>query len=382
MAMMQSARSVAAFSSHSDRDRNKPARDHTLSSDSDSPTSYLDEPHRPILWIDDAVEPADPAVRLLTLEGFSVDCAASGTTGLSMLREWSYDALILDLRLPDISGLDVLERLRAMQMQVPVLILTGYGDAESASVAIRLGVRDFRWKPLIGDELITVVRGVMNAEGDSRASEFAGRHAAAPVDEVRRPVFMAAELSTLLSDSADGVTTSDFRRRAVVSLTRAVANQHLDISAFLACAEALRELLTAPETMPPEDVSARLRDLLRRPAPPLTVEHRKVRQAIATLETAVRNHTRVTESDLARELGVDPAHLGRLVRSQTSMGFRQWRSTLALRVAVRELADDDAQVAQIAFGVGYEHPSQLDREFRRMFGISPRAFRRLLKSAR
>lgn len=338
-----------------------------------SNTSYREKLPPAILWIDDALEPTDPAVRLLKLEGFAVDCATSGAAGLGKVHERSYDAVILDLRLPDISGLSVLAELRATGVSAPVLMLTGYGDTESATAALRLGVQDFRWKPLIGNELIAVVRSLVNAATELPEVPRAGEHGATIV----RPALRMEALSALLNMVAEGAGLDQLLRL----LIRTLGDADLDVPSFVACAEALRIVLAAPETAPSE-IAVRLREVLTRPTAPSSVEHAKVRQAIATLEAAIRNHVRVTESDLARELGIDPAHLGRLVRAQTGVDFRQWRSALGMRIAIRALADDDVQVAQVAFSVGYEHPSQFDREFRRLFGISPRAFRRLLKSLR
>src|SRR4029078_13554135 len=88
-----------------------------------------------ILWIDDEIDATNPAVRLLTLEGFAVECADSGRGGLKMLRSRGYVRVILALRLPDTSGLHVLERLRADGMAVPVLMLTGYADPHTATRA-------------------------------------------------------------------------------------------------------------------------------------------------------------------------------------------------------------------------------------------------------
>jgi DNA-binding response OmpR family regulator len=73
-----------------------------------------------VLWIDDEVDAADAAVRLLALDGFRIDCAVSGSAGLAMARNSTYDAILLDLRLPDMSGLAVLESLAAEKCRPPI----------------------------------------------------------------------------------------------------------------------------------------------------------------------------------------------------------------------------------------------------------------------
>jgi hypothetical protein len=70
-----------------------------------------------LIWIDDEVLPNDAIVRLLEVEGFRVECANSGATGLAMAQAKEYVGIILDVRLPDISGLTVLETLIRQQLR-------------------------------------------------------------------------------------------------------------------------------------------------------------------------------------------------------------------------------------------------------------------------
>lgn len=348
-----------------------------------------------ILWIDDEIDATNPAVRLLTLEGFAVECADSGRAGLTMLSSGGYDAVILDLRLPDTSGLHVLERLRADGLAVPVLMLTGYADNESATHALRLGVDDFRWKPLVGDELVSAVRTVVHVGAEAGAGASARRDSDVRPEIEGKGAPTTASLDVLMqrldalvrtaepgnADVADGPArqTVATRPRLLAAFMQTIEYPDIGVPLFLECAEALRQMMSA-EDIPWSTLAPRLRELAQRPGSSASTDHRRVRRAIARLETAARNRVRLTEHQVASELAVDPAHLGRLLRSHTGVGFRQWRSALALRMAVRELADDAAQIAQIAFGTGYEHPSQLDREFRRLFGTSPREFRKIRRT--
>ena len=92
-----------------------------------------------LLWIDDEKSLSDPDIQLLEHEGFRIECATTGTEGLALARSGHYQAILLDLRLPDIPGLSVLASLRADKTKTPVLVVTGFGDFESARVAGQLG---------------------------------------------------------------------------------------------------------------------------------------------------------------------------------------------------------------------------------------------------
>ena len=106
---------------------------------SDNPGKAAGSEERRLLWIDDEKSPSDPDVWFLTRGGFHIDCAVTGSAGLAMARTVPYQVILLDLRLPDLPGLAVLATLRAEGIDVPVLVLTGFGDFESARVAGSFG---------------------------------------------------------------------------------------------------------------------------------------------------------------------------------------------------------------------------------------------------
>ena len=122
---------------------------------------------RRVLWIDDDVRPDTFDLTVLTGGGYAVDCATSAGEGLTQLRENSYDAILLDLHLPDQSGLDVLQIFSSWHIATPIVILTGFGDVESAVTAMKLGAVDYREKPLDGADLLSVLRGVCEAAAAS-----------------------------------------------------------------------------------------------------------------------------------------------------------------------------------------------------------------------
>ena len=111
----------------------------------------MKKPH--ILIIDD-----DDSLRRvmefsLTEANYRVATAASGEEGLRLFAENAFDAVITDITMPGISGMDVLERLRQKDAAVPVLIITAYGTIENAVEAMKQGAFDYITKPFNRDEL-------------------------------------------------------------------------------------------------------------------------------------------------------------------------------------------------------------------------------------
>jgi DNA-binding NtrC family response regulator len=111
-----------------------------------------------ILVVDD-----DPALRevleaVLRDEGYDLACAASGAEGRRMLEEGGADLVLLDLRMPDIEGIDLIPVLREIDDEVAIVMMTAYGSIKTAVEAIRRGARDFLTKPFDLDELKLTIR--------------------------------------------------------------------------------------------------------------------------------------------------------------------------------------------------------------------------------
>lgn len=197
-----------------------------------------------LLWIDDQIRPDDAIVRLLKLEGFHVDCAESGAVGLTMAQRTTYVGIILDLRLPDISGLSVLETLTRRQVPAPVLVLTGYPDFDAAVQAMRLGAWDCQSKAiLLSDQWIGVLRALAE-HGDRMQNRSIGLLSAdaAIVRELLDFIDELHKHRELPQRPAEHVR-SDLDRLKL-RLLRTLADQRLNVLLLLVCAKALRLTLT------------------------------------------------------------------------------------------------------------------------------------------
>lgn len=111
-----------------------------------------------ILIVDDDQGTRDTFEATLRLAGFDVETASSGRDALDIARTRRSQLVLTDLRLPDISGVDVLRALRAEQVEVPVVILTAFGSVGSAVDALKSGAQDFVEKPIDDADLVDLAR--------------------------------------------------------------------------------------------------------------------------------------------------------------------------------------------------------------------------------
>lgn len=107
-----------------------------------------------ILVIDDESEIRESLATLLELEGYSVELAVNGTDGLRKVEAASYDLILLDLMMPDRSGMDVLKDLRDRGVETPVFMITAYGSVEVAVTALKAGANDYFSKPWDNEKLL------------------------------------------------------------------------------------------------------------------------------------------------------------------------------------------------------------------------------------
>jgi len=117
-----------------------------------------------ILIVDDDEAVTQTFARMLRLEGFTVRTAVSAESGLADATEHRPDAIILDLRMPLIDGLDFLKRLRAMEShaQVPVAIVTGdYFLADAISAELKQLGAELTFKPLWLEDLVGLARTLL-----------------------------------------------------------------------------------------------------------------------------------------------------------------------------------------------------------------------------
>jgi DNA-binding response OmpR family regulator len=123
-----------------------------------------------LLIIDDDASITDYLKRGLSLEGFSVQVAASGEAALAVLREQHQDLVILDWMLPGIDGLEVLKRLRSVDEHLPVIFLTAKDTARDQIESLELGADDFITKPVRFEVLLARIRVRLRSRNATQTS--------------------------------------------------------------------------------------------------------------------------------------------------------------------------------------------------------------------
>jgi OmpR-family two-component system manganese-sensing response regulator len=210
-----------------------------------------------ILLVDDEAELTEPLSRALSCEGYAVDVAADGETGLSLALQQDYDLLILDWMLPRRSGLSICQELRSGGKTAPVLFLTAKDTVDDRVLGLDAGADDYLVKPFELRELLARVRALLRREAAPPRSNLSGVEATTPVPG-------RLKVGDLELDSENQVA---YRRGRAISLSEKEI-QLLDYflrhpSQLLSHEQIYQALWTASE-QPSSNVLAALIRLLRR----------------------------------------------------------------------------------------------------------------------
>ena len=122
-----------------------------------------------LLMIEDDARLAQMVSEYLTQSGFGVAHAADGLSGIEMLQQHAPDLVVLDLMLPDIDGLEVCRRIRALPgalAKVSILMLTAKGDPMDRIIGLEIGADDYLPKPFEPRELLARIRAVLRRRND------------------------------------------------------------------------------------------------------------------------------------------------------------------------------------------------------------------------
>ena len=115
-----------------------------------------EKPH--ILVVDDEVVITEILSDFLSMEGWSIETATSGPAALSVFQPGSFDLMITDLKMPEMTGLELMERIQSRDDGVIVVIMTAFGTVETAIEAMKKGAFDYILKPFKMEEVVQIVR--------------------------------------------------------------------------------------------------------------------------------------------------------------------------------------------------------------------------------
>lgn len=169
-----------------------------------------------ILLVDD-----DPRIRefgeeVLTEYGYEVVTASNGREAQQHLQDQTFDAALVDLKMPDMNGADLLRWMRAEGYALPVWVMTGYGSLDSCLECARLGIQGYLSKPVSIKELTTILGEALKPTLEKDAAGSPAAPSAAPSEgRVRQP--LTEREKEILGHMRYGLTDAEIARKLYLS---------------------------------------------------------------------------------------------------------------------------------------------------------------------
>jgi DNA-binding NtrC family response regulator len=159
-----------------------------------------------ILLIDDDPGVRETTGRMLRAAGYTVQTVGTGEEGFELAKDDGFDVILCDMRMPGLSGIDVLRKLRAVRVDASFIVMTGFGTVDTAVESMKLGAVDFVQKPFFRDELLMRVRSAADR-----------RQLARQVDLLQRQIPPDLSLDALVGESRAMTKVKDLIQRAAAA---------------------------------------------------------------------------------------------------------------------------------------------------------------------
>ena len=176
-----------------------------------------------VLVVEDEIKVANFIQRGLEGEGYEVDMANDGETGVAKAEQEAYDLILMDIMLPKLDGLGAIRQIRDKGIKSPVLCLTAKDTVDDIVAGLDTGSDDYLTKPFAFSELLARVRALTRRSSDARGAEIT--YADLRLDPVAHKVWRAGEEIDLTSK--EYALLEYLMRNAEQTLTRTMIAEHV-----------------------------------------------------------------------------------------------------------------------------------------------------------
>jgi DNA-binding response OmpR family regulator len=355
------------------------------------------------------------SLRLVLDEEFVVVDAAHGRTALALVSAQGVDLVLLDILMPDVDGLEILQELKALAPDLPVIMTTAVKTVRTTVAAMKLGASDYVTKPFHEEELLATSRRALEQPASERRGPARRNR---PEREAQRPrtarlLFVGGDLGwgaalavtlkraatvEMAATLVDGLNRMlSFRPTCVVLM---VARSGAEAQRFLGALNA--QMPACPVLVVSDDAylgsesvweSLNIRGVLR---PPVSARdlvdrigalHRpgdradgawpRLGDAVSrTIDyLGVHFDREQTVDRIAEIIDISASHLAHLFRSETGLSVRDYLTRVRVAIAQELLASTDEKLEAIAVRVGFVDTSHLAHVFQRITGRPPSAYR-------
>jgi CheY-like chemotaxis protein/AraC-like DNA-binding protein len=368
------------------------------------------DPRRSVLVVDDDAGVRD-ALRLVLGDDYTVLEAMHGRAAIDLVRARPIDLVILDILMPDVDGLEVLQELKALAPDLPVIMMTAVKTVRTTVAAMKLGAADYVTKPFQEDELRVAIHRAIDARAESAGAVAARAESRADARPRTHRLLMVggdvgwrATLGVAVKRAAGVATAATlvdglnamlrFRPTCVVLNVLGSADEPrrflgalnaqlpacpvfvVSDDAYLGAAN-VWESLNIRCVLPPSVTSGELLSRLGAVLAPSGSWPQLGEVVSRTIDYLSQHFDEdLTVDAIAEITDISPSHLAHLFRSETGMSVKDYLTRVRVAVAQDLLAGSAAKLESVAMRVGFVDTSHLAHVFQRITGRPPSTYRR------
>jgi CheY-like chemotaxis protein/AraC-like DNA-binding protein len=369
---------------------------------------------RPVVLVVDDDDGVREALHLVIDAEFEVVIATHGRAALGAVRAQRVDLVLLDILMPDVDGLEILQEIKALKPDLPVIMMTAVKTVRTTVAAMKLGAADYLTKPFQEEELLAAIRRAIGERVARPAAEREPSPREGPSARAHRLLLVGgdpgwrATLAVTLARAVSVETTGTlvdglnatlrFRPTCVVLN---VGRSPGEAGRFLGALNA--QLPACPVFVVSEDPylgaepvweNLNIRGVLRPPVssgdlvsrigavlPPgssLTGPWPQLGESVTRAIDYMGRHfdEDLTVDAIAEVIEISPSHLAHVFRAETGLSVRDYLTRVRVTVVQDLLASTDEKLESVAARVGFSDTSHLAHVFQRITGRPPSAYRR------
>ena len=336
---------------------------------------------RPVVLVVDDDQGIRDALSVVLESRYDVVTASDGRTALRIFRERSVDAVLLDVRMPDIGGLEVLRQMHTIDPRVNVILVTALTEIPTVVRGIKSGAVDYLTKPFATEHLLAAV-----------AQAARRRFGVADIVLIAREIGVLTAVEVILDQTvAPAVCLSPRavlnylagRRPRLVVVEHAQARPDVTelVGGLRVQCPACPILTVAEPGSIPQILDRVMVAVASVVDMPIAKPH--IRPAVlAVAQHVIRHYSeRLRSRDIARAAGVSTDQLGQAFEDSLGVSVKEFVTRFRLSAACHLLAGADLKLEHIAELTGFDDASHLSRVFVQQRGMRPGAYRRQLDVA-
>ncbi|MEY8351754.1 response regulator [Lachnospiraceae bacterium 54-53] len=307
----------------------------------------------------------------------TVCVAASALEALTFFDSVNFDLLITDINMSEVSGLELIKKVKETRPKLKVIVLTGYDKFEYARTALKLNVNEFLLKPVDEDDLVCAVKEQLDSLEEKPEMnlfyDVFGEFKTAMIDNIK-DVDIILHLLHRLRDALENYHLSEENAiRSLYDIASAVTFAYIKESGEDR-KENLSKLLNLFINTTKQDAFEITKMYL---ADLLNAETEKSTEIIYGAKRYVKSNLSLSlsVSQIAEHLHISTSHLSKLFKKETGMGCNEYITKKRIEKACDLLKTTSLPTGMIGEKVGYTDVNYFSAAFKRQMGVSPRKYR-------